>query len=283
MTHRTLFQILVELMVLNLVFFNRIVNEWNGLPRESNSIATFYSGFFTLIKHSIWLWLSGGCVAWDAWKWEKMGKIQKALCCGRQPNLQALSFYYVLVGGVSFKRLKKPQKIAEHHTRTYGKLSLFIFLTWYQHFGSKRAKFCVLWSISTDHLNQAECGRYTIPRTVRMVALCSIPFLFVLIPNRDIRNASWGEEDYASWEWLTSCRKYTVLNTCLCLRSSPWSYKFWFWTKFLINRAVVSSNDFKRATMSLDVYFISFFLFCHQTGQWIAQITERTRYCQPRF
>ena len=25
----------------------------------------------------------------------------------------ALSFYYVLVGGVSFKRLKKPQKIAE--------------------------------------------------------------------------------------------------------------------------------------------------------------------------
>ena len=36
-------------------FFYRIVNEWNGLPRESNSIATFYSGFFTLIKHSIWL------------------------------------------------------------------------------------------------------------------------------------------------------------------------------------------------------------------------------------
>ena len=43
MTHRTLFQILVELMVLNIVFFNRIVNEWNGLPihiSESNSIAT---------------------------------------------------------------------------------------------------------------------------------------------------------------------------------------------------------------------------------------------------
>ena len=56
----------------------------------------------------------------------------------------ALSFYYVLVGGVSFKRLKKPQKIAEHDTRTYGKLSLFIFLTLYQHLGSKRAKFCVL-------------------------------------------------------------------------------------------------------------------------------------------
>ena len=44
MTHRTLFQILVELMVLNIVFFNRVVDEWNGLPnhiRESNSIATF--------------------------------------------------------------------------------------------------------------------------------------------------------------------------------------------------------------------------------------------------
>ena len=44
MTHRALFQILVEMMVLNIVFFNRVVDEWNGLPnhiRESNSIATF--------------------------------------------------------------------------------------------------------------------------------------------------------------------------------------------------------------------------------------------------
>ena len=41
MTHRTFFQILVELMVLNIVFLT--VDEWNGLPnhiRESNSIAT---------------------------------------------------------------------------------------------------------------------------------------------------------------------------------------------------------------------------------------------------
>ena len=48
MTHGTLFQILVELMVLNIVFFNRIVNEWNGLPnhiRESNSIATLKKMF----------------------------------------------------------------------------------------------------------------------------------------------------------------------------------------------------------------------------------------------
>ena len=44
-------------------------------------------------------------MARDAWKWEKMGKIQNALCCGRPPNLQASSSYYVLVGGVSFKQL----------------------------------------------------------------------------------------------------------------------------------------------------------------------------------
>ena len=34
---------LFQLMVLNIVFFNRIVNKWNGLPnhiRKSNSIAT---------------------------------------------------------------------------------------------------------------------------------------------------------------------------------------------------------------------------------------------------
>ena len=53
MTHRTLFQILVELMVLNIVFFNRVVDEWNGLPnhiRESNSIATFKRNVLGFIK-----------------------------------------------------------------------------------------------------------------------------------------------------------------------------------------------------------------------------------------
>ena len=53
MTHRTLFQILVKLMVLNIVFFSRIVNEWNGLPnhiRESNSIATFKKNVLSFIK-----------------------------------------------------------------------------------------------------------------------------------------------------------------------------------------------------------------------------------------
>ena len=53
MTHRTLFQILVELMVLNIVFFNPVVDEWNGLPnhiRESNSIATFKRNVLSFIK-----------------------------------------------------------------------------------------------------------------------------------------------------------------------------------------------------------------------------------------
>ena len=53
MTHRTLFQILVELMVLNIVFFNRVVDEWNGLPnhiRESNSIATFKRNVLSFIR-----------------------------------------------------------------------------------------------------------------------------------------------------------------------------------------------------------------------------------------
>ena len=35
--------------------------------------------------------------------------------------------------------------------------------------------------------------------------------------------------------------------------------------------------------MLLAVYFISFFLFCHQTGQYIVRITERIRYYQPIF
>ena len=38
---------------LNIVFFNRIVNEWNGLPnhiRESNSIATFKRNVLSFIK-----------------------------------------------------------------------------------------------------------------------------------------------------------------------------------------------------------------------------------------
>ena len=52
MTHRTLFQILVELMVLHNLFY-RVVDEWNGLHnniRESNSIATFKRNVLGFIK-----------------------------------------------------------------------------------------------------------------------------------------------------------------------------------------------------------------------------------------
>ena len=61
MTHRTLFQILVELMVLNIVFFNRVVDEWNGLPnhiRESNSIATFKRNVLSFIKDNQNIYIS---------------------------------------------------------------------------------------------------------------------------------------------------------------------------------------------------------------------------------
>ena len=53
MTHKTLFQILVELMVLNIVFLNRVVDKRNGLPnhiRESNNIATFTRNVLSFIK-----------------------------------------------------------------------------------------------------------------------------------------------------------------------------------------------------------------------------------------
>ena len=48
-----LVQILAEVMVLNIVFFNRIVDEWNSLPnhiRESNSIETFKNNVLSFIK-----------------------------------------------------------------------------------------------------------------------------------------------------------------------------------------------------------------------------------------
>ena len=44
---------LIELMVLNIVFFNRAVDERNGLPnhiRESSSIATFKRNVLSFIK-----------------------------------------------------------------------------------------------------------------------------------------------------------------------------------------------------------------------------------------
>ena len=48
--------------------------------------------FWRRPSQTIWLWFFGGRVARDAWKWEKIGKIQKAFSCGRPPNLHV---YYV--------------------------------------------------------------------------------------------------------------------------------------------------------------------------------------------
>ena len=57
---------------------------------------------------------------------------------------------------------KKKKKTQNTTLKTYGKLPLFIFTTLYQHLGSKGARICFLWSISTDYLNQAKCGCYEI-------------------------------------------------------------------------------------------------------------------------
>ena len=64
--------------------------------------------------------------------------------------------------------------------------------------------------------------------------------------------------------------KYLGLSTsCFCLSSSS---KAWVWIKIPTIWAAVSSEGFKGATMLLVVSFISFFLFCHRTGQYIVRI-----------
>ena len=64
--------------------------------------------------------------------------------------------------------------------------------------------------------------------------------------------------------------KYLRLSTsCFCLSSSS---KSWVWIKIPTIWAAVSSKGFKGATMLLVVSFISFFLFCHRTGQYIVRI-----------
>ena len=61
MTHRTLFQILVWTNGFKYSFFNRVVNEWNGLLnhiRESNSIATFKKNVLSFIKDNENIYIS---------------------------------------------------------------------------------------------------------------------------------------------------------------------------------------------------------------------------------
>ena len=64
--------------------------------------------------------------------------------------------------------------------------------------------------------------------------------------------------------------KYLRLSTsCFCLSSSS---KSWVWIKIPTIWAAVSSKGFKGTTMLLVVSFISFFLVCHRTGQYIVRI-----------
>ena len=73
-----------------------------------------------------------------------------------------VAFSVVFSRGCQFQATENALKSQNTTLKKYGKLSLFIFLTLYQNLGSKGARFCVLWSISTNHLKQAECGRYEI-------------------------------------------------------------------------------------------------------------------------
>ena len=65
--------------------------------------------------------------------------------------------------------------------------------------------------------------------------------------------------------------QYRVLPACACVQVPSTIFQVVILDKdpFRITSAAVSSNDFKGATMLLVVYFISFFLFCHQTGECI--------------
>ena len=106
-------------------------------------------------------------------------------------------------------------------------------------------------------------------------------FLSVLAPNRGIRNASWGNGDYmfvwhdvfstANFPFVTAFKFHRPFFKVVSLDKDP---IYW---------AAVSSEDLKGATMLLVVYCISFFLFCHHTGECIVRIPERTRYYQPIF
>jgi len=62
--------------------------------------------------------------------------------------------------GCQFQATENATKMQNTTLKSYGKLSFFTFLTLYQHLGPKGAKFCLLWMISTDQMNQAKCGRY---------------------------------------------------------------------------------------------------------------------------
>ena len=56
----------------------------------------------------------------------------------------SLVFFLCISRGCQFQATETATNSQNTTLKTYGKLSLFIFLTLYQHLGSKGEKFCVL-------------------------------------------------------------------------------------------------------------------------------------------
>ena len=100
-----------------------------------------------------------------------------------------------------------------------------------------------------------------------------------------IRNASWGNGDYLFvWHDVFSTADFLFVPAFKFHRQVPSTiFKLVSLDKDPIYWAAVSSKVLKGATMLLVVYYISFFLFCHHTGECIVRIPERTRYYQPIF
>ena len=99
--------------------------------------------------------------------------------------------------------------------------------------------------------------------------LLSVPFLFVF--KTEQRETGGGNGDY-----MIVCHEVCSIVHFLLVPAfkihRP-SSKLWVWIKFLITwAAAVSFKGFKGATMLLVVSFISFFLFCHRTGQCIVPL-----------
>ena len=90
------------------------------------------------------------------------GQNSEVVVLRRAAEFESLVVLSCISRGCQFRATENDTISDNRSLKTYGMLSLFIFLTLYQHLGSKGAKFCVLLSISTNHLNQAECGRYEI-------------------------------------------------------------------------------------------------------------------------
>ena len=94
-----------------------------------------------------------------------------------------------------------------------------------------------------------------------------MPFLFVF--KTEERETGGNGDHMIVWHEVFSIVHFLLVPAFKFHRPSS---KLWVWIKFLITWAAVSSKGFKEATMLLVVSFISFFLFCHRTGQCIVPL-----------